>query len=182
VAQGGSAYLFLVWAAATLLVLITRFTDLCMASRLQRLIVGKKIIPLRSDIAAAIRGGDTEQGMETEADPLTGSLEQAFYWQKIYGEIVVMEEGVLARIYELMADQGPEARREVELSNVPVVVAQLARFKQRRGYWDKRIQELWQRQRSIRPDASEDNRRSPRGNKGQTLKGVRGASVIDGGA
>jgi hypothetical protein len=111
----------------------------------------KKIIPLRPDIAAAIRGGDIEQGMETEADPLTGNVEQAMFWQRIYGEIVVMEEGVLQRIHELMAKQSPEARREVELSNVPVVVAQLARFKQRRGYWDTRLQELWRSMRS--PDA-----------------------------
>ena len=102
----------------------------------------KEAIPLRPDIAAAIRGGDTEQGMETEADPLTGTLEQAIYWRKIYGEIVVMEEGVLARIHELMAVQSHEARREAELSNVPVVFAQLARFKRRRGYWEKRVRQL----------------------------------------
>jgi hypothetical protein len=101
-----------------------------------------EVLPLRPDIAAAIRGGDTEQGMETEADPLTGTLEQAVYWEKIYGEIVTMEEGVLARIRELMVDQSPEARREAELSNVPVVFAQLARFKRRHGYWEKRIRQL----------------------------------------
>src|ERR1700736_6444459 len=101
-----------------------------------------ELIPRRPAAAAAIRGGDPEQGMETEADPLTGTLEQAVYWRKIYGEIVVMEEGVLARIHELMAGQSPEARREAELSNVPVVFAQLARFKRRRGYWDRRIRQL----------------------------------------
>jgi hypothetical protein len=41
-----------------------------------------------------------------------------------------------------MADQSPEARREAELSNVPVVFAQLARFKRRRGYWGDRIRQL----------------------------------------
>jgi hypothetical protein len=102
----------------------------------------EELVPIRPDIAAAIRGGDTEQGMETEADPLTGTLEQAIYWRKIYSEIVEMEEGVLARIHELMAGQSPEARREAELSNVPVVLAQLARFKRRRVYWDKRIRQL----------------------------------------
>ena len=102
----------------------------------------KELIPLRPDIAAAIRGGDTEQGMETEAELTTGDLEQAVYWRKIYGEIVEMEEGVLARIHELMAVQSPEARREAELSNVPVVFAQLARFKRRRGYWEKRVRQL----------------------------------------
>jgi hypothetical protein len=96
----------------------------------------------RSDIIAARRGGDPEQGMETEADPVTATMEQAVFWRKIYSEIVTMEEGVLARIRELMADQSPEARLEAELSNVPVVVAQLARFKRRHGYWDKRVLEL----------------------------------------
>src|ERR1700730_280081 len=101
-----------------------------------------ELIPLRPDIAAAIRGGDTEQGMETEADPLTGTLEQAVYWRKIYGEIVEVEEGVLARIHELLAGRRPEARRAAKRSNVPVVFAQLARFKRRRGYWDNRIRQL----------------------------------------
>jgi hypothetical protein len=35
-----------------------------------------------------------------------------------------------------MASQSPEARREVELTNVPVVVAQVERFRARRGIWD----------------------------------------------
>jgi hypothetical protein len=96
----------------------------------------------RSDVIAARRGGDTEQGMETEADPVTATMEEAIFWRKIYSEIVTMEEGVLARVRELMADQSPEARLEAELSNVPVVVAQLARFKQRHSYWEKRLLEL----------------------------------------
>ena|ERR1700730_9746963 len=96
----------------------------------------------RSDVIAARRGGDTEQGMETEADPITATMEQAIYWRKIYSEIVTMEEGVLARIRELMLAQSPEARHEAQLSNVPVVEAQLARFKQRHGYWDNRVLEL----------------------------------------
>jgi hypothetical protein len=100
------------------------------------------VVAERADVSAARRGGDTEQGMDTEADPITATLEQALYWRKIYGEIVTMEEGVLARIRELMANQSAEARLETQLSNVPVVEAQLARFRQRRGYWEKRLVEL----------------------------------------
>jgi hypothetical protein len=100
------------------------------------------MIDERADVTAERRGGDPEQGMDTEADPVTATMEQAIFWRKIYSEIVTMEERVLARIRELMADQSPEARLEAELSNVPVVVAQLARFKQRHGYWDKRVLEL----------------------------------------
>lgn len=50
-----------------------------------------------------------------------------------------MEESVLARIRQLMAKQSPQARREVELTNVPVVVAQVARFRFRRGIWESRV-------------------------------------------
>src|ERR1700694_3159930 len=97
---------------------------------------------VRPNIAAEIRGGDPEQRMETEVDLHTSTLGEALYWQKIYSEVVEMEEDVLARIHELMARQSPEARREAELSNVPVVSAQLARFKHRHGYWAKRIRQL----------------------------------------
>jgi hypothetical protein len=49
---------------------------------------------------------------------------------------------VLARIRELMINQSDEGRREVELTNVPVVVAQAERFRQRLGYWKARVFEL----------------------------------------
>src|ERR1700680_881856 len=92
--------------------------------------------PNRPDIIAAIRGGDDSLGMEGEADIATASLEQALFWRNIYSQILAMEEAVLERIHQLMADQSPEARREVELTNVPVVVAQAARFRSRLGFWE----------------------------------------------
>jgi len=49
---------------------------------------------------------------------------------------------VLQRIRELMAVQSEQVRREVELSNVPVVVAQADRFRARLGFWDDRRREL----------------------------------------
>jgi hypothetical protein len=99
--------------------------------------------PERPDIIAAIRGGDDSLGMEGEADPKTATLEQALFWRTIYTEILAMEESVLERIHQLMADQSPQARQEVELTNVPVVVAQAERFRARLGFWDtacKRIE------------------------------------------
>jgi hypothetical protein len=50
-----------------------------------------------------------------------------------------MEESVLDRIHQLMASQSPEARHEVELTNVPVVVAQVERFRVRQGLWDSLV-------------------------------------------
>jgi hypothetical protein len=93
----------------------------------------------RPDIVAATRGGDHSLGMDDEADPETASLEQALFWRNIYTEILAMEEAVLERIHELMAAQSPQARREVELTNVPVVVAQADRFRSRWGIWDSLV-------------------------------------------
>jgi hypothetical protein len=69
-------------------------------------------------------------------------MKQALYWRKIYTEILAMEEKVLVRIRQLMLTQSDEGRREVELTNVPVVVAQAERFRQRLGYWNARVMEL----------------------------------------
>jgi hypothetical protein len=96
----------------------------------------------RPDVDAAVRGGDWGQPMEGEGIPETATIEQALYWRKIYTEILAVEEKVLARIRELMANQSEEGRREVELTNVPVVVAQAERFRQRLGYWQSRVAQL----------------------------------------
>jgi hypothetical protein len=98
--------------------------------------------PDRPDIVAATRGGDNSLGMEGEADLATASLEQALFWKNIYTEILSMEEAVLARIQHLMADQSPQARREVELTNVPVVVAQAERFRSRLGFWESACERI----------------------------------------
>ena len=91
---------------------------------------------------AAQRGGDWTKRMDGEGLPGDSNLEQAVYWSQVYSEILAMEEKVLARIRELMLTQSATARREVELTNVPVVVAQAERFRQRLGYWDARVAAL----------------------------------------
>lgn len=96
----------------------------------------------RPDIDAAIRGGDWGQRMDGEMVPADATLGQAVYWTQIYAEILEMEETVLVRIQQLMALQSAEGRREVELTNIPVVVAQAERFRRRHGYWESRVREL----------------------------------------
>jgi hypothetical protein len=95
--------------------------------------------PERPDIVAATRGGENSLGMDDEPDPATATLELALFWRNIYTEILTMEESVLDRIHQLMASQSPEARREVELTNVPVVVAQVERFRIRQEIWDSLV-------------------------------------------
>jgi hypothetical protein len=97
--------------------------------------------PDRPDIVAATRGGDHSVGMDDEGDPATASLEQALFWRRIYGEILAMEESVLERIHQLMKTQSPQARREAELTNVPVIAAQVERFRSRGELWAARVVE-----------------------------------------
>jgi hypothetical protein len=96
----------------------------------------------RPDVDAAERGGDWTKRMDGEGVPGDATMVQAIYWRQVYTEILAMEEKVLARIRQLMATQSETARREVELTNVPVVVAQAERFRQRLGYWDERVKSL----------------------------------------
>jgi hypothetical protein len=101
----------------------------------------KKVLAarMRPDVDAAVRGGDWSQAMDGEGAPGDATLEHALYWRQIYTEILAMEEKVLDRIRQLMNTQSEEGRREVELTNVPVVVAQAERFRQRLGYWEARV-------------------------------------------
>ncbi|MEA2681861.1 MAG: hypothetical protein QOK05_189 [Chloroflexota bacterium] len=99
---------------------------------------------VRPEMVAASRGGDTEQLMDGEADLGTASLEQAVFWQRVYSEILAMEEKVMARVQELMAAESPRVRREVLLTNVPVIASQVERFRQRHEYWGLRVRELQQ--------------------------------------
>ena len=80
--------------------------------------------------------------MDGEGVPGDATIKQALYWKEVYTEILAMEEKVVARVRQLMETQSHASRHEVELTNVPVVVAQAERFRQRLGYWDARVQEL----------------------------------------
>jgi hypothetical protein len=97
---------------------------------------------MRPDVDAAERGGDWSKRMDGEGVPGDATIKQALYWKEVYTEILAMEEKVVARVRQLMETQSHAARHEVELTNVPVVVAQAERFRQRLGYWDARVQEL----------------------------------------
>ena len=77
--------------------------------------------------------------MDGEAIAGHATMEQALYWRQIYTEILGMVEKVLKRIRQLMARQSGAARREAELTNVSVVVAQAERFRQRLGVAGPRL-------------------------------------------
>ena len=89
-----------------------------------------------------MRGGDWGQRMDGEMIPGEATLGQAVYWTQVYSEILQMEESILGRIEQLIVGQSAEVRREVELTNIPVVAAQAERFRRRHGYWEARVREL----------------------------------------
>jgi len=99
----------------------------------------------RPDIEAAKRGGDWDQGMEGEGMPDEATLKQALFWTQIYDEILTFEENTLTRMRAMMVGHSTEARREIELTNVPVVVAQAEKFRMRHGYWSARVREIQSR-------------------------------------
>jgi hypothetical protein len=96
----------------------------------------------RPDVEAALRGRDPSVGMDGEANLETSTLAEAIFWTQVYDEILAMEEKLLIRIHELMASQQEAARRETQLTNVPVIAAQAARFRARFSYWSARLAEL----------------------------------------
>ena len=95
-----------------------------------------------SGIATGIPDGGWSQTIDGVGVLPASTLESALYWRQVYSEMLEMEEKVLARIDLLMDTHSEEVKREVELTNVPVVVAQADRFRQRLGYWEARITEL----------------------------------------
>jgi hypothetical protein len=102
----------------------------------------KRFTKGRAGIATGIRDGGWGQTIDGAGVLAASTLENALYWRQVYSEMLEMEEKVLARIDLLMDTQSEEVKREVELTNVPVVVAQADRFRQRLGYWEARITEL----------------------------------------
>jgi hypothetical protein len=102
----------------------------------------KRFTQDRRAIATAIRDAGWSQTIDGVGVLAASTLESALYWRQIYSEMLEMEERVLARIDLLMDTQSESVQSEVQLANVPVLVAQADRFRQRLGYWEARITEL----------------------------------------
>jgi hypothetical protein len=79
--------------------------------------------------------------MESE-DLTTKSLDVARFWQEAYDELVKMEEQLLAQLERLMPKLSPAARREAELTNLPMINDHLQTFRYRRAHWHSRVEQL----------------------------------------
>jgi hypothetical protein len=79
--------------------------------------------------------------MESE-DLSTVSVEVARFWQGAYDELVRMEEQLLSQLEKLLPKLSPAARREAELTNLPMINEHLQTFRYRRAHWQVRVAEL----------------------------------------
>lgn len=79
--------------------------------------------------------------MESE-DLTTLSIEVARFWHSAYDELVQMEENLLSQLEAMLPKLSPAARREAELTNVPMINEHLQTFKYRRAHWSERVESL----------------------------------------
>lgn len=87
--------------------------------------------------------------MENE-DLSTRSVEVARFWHGAYDELVRMEEQLLNQLEQMLPKLSRAARREAELTNLPMINEHLQMFKYRRAHWRERVQSL-EGQSSPRP-------------------------------
>jgi hypothetical protein len=81
------------------------------------------------------------QHMQSE-DLSTHSLEVARFWQSAYDELVTMEEQLLTQLEAMLPKLSKAARREAELTNLPMINDHLQTFRYRRAHWHQRVAQL----------------------------------------
>lgn len=79
--------------------------------------------------------------MESE-DLTTRSVEVARFWHGAYDELVHMEEQLLGHLEQMLPKLSRAARREAELTNLPMINEHLQTFKYRRAHWHERVESL----------------------------------------
>jgi hypothetical protein len=79
--------------------------------------------------------------MESE-DLSTRSVEVARFWHSAYTELVTMEEQLLGQLEHMLPNLSRAARREAELTNLPMINKHLQTFKYRRAHWRERVESL----------------------------------------
>jgi hypothetical protein len=87
---------------------------------------------------------DLERPIQGE-NPESGSLEEARRWVAVYRHLVNLEQHLFDALAGMIPTMPREAQREAELTNLPVLAAQVERFRRRLDYWVKRQGDLERR-------------------------------------
>src|SRR3981081_3111900 len=75
-------------------------------------------------------------------DLATMSIEVARFWHEAYDELVNMEERLLGQLEGMLPKLSPAAKREAELTNLPMINDHLQTFRYRRAHWKQRVESL----------------------------------------
>jgi hypothetical protein len=70
------------------------------------------------------------------------SAEVARFWQDAYDELVKMEEQLLGQLEGMLPKLSYAARREAEMTNLPMINDHLQTFRYRRAHWKDRLEQL----------------------------------------
>lgn len=74
------------------------------------------------------------------------TVTQALFMVGIYAEIVTMDQTIIERVRQLLAQQSVGGDQEAYLSNMRLVLAQLQRVGERVDFWNGRVRDLVERQ------------------------------------
>jgi|SRR5438105_3271226 len=85
--------------------------------------------------------GGLRQHLESE-DLATSSVEVAKLWENTYTELIDLERKMLDRLHSVLPSLSESARREAEMTNLPMLVQHLQTFVYRRAWWRRRREEL----------------------------------------
>ena len=74
------------------------------------------------------------------------TVTQALFTVGIYAEIVTMDQTIIERVRQLLAQQSEGGDVEAYRSNMRLVLAQLHRVGERVDFWNSRVRDLVERQ------------------------------------
>jgi hypothetical protein len=74
------------------------------------------------------------------------TVTQALFMVGIYAEIVTMDQTIIERVRQLLAQQAGDGDTEAYLTNMRLVLEQLQRVGERIDYWNGRVRDLVERQ------------------------------------
>ena len=74
----------------------------------------------------------------------TSSLDVARYWSDAYRQLLEFDTAALNYMREQIEDLPIEVRREVEVTNIPIMDGQIERVRARLAFWESKERELSQ--------------------------------------
>jgi hypothetical protein len=85
---------------------------------------------------------DSRDKLAEGEDPSTSSRQEAERWIAIYTQLSQLEGDLIKTARERLPRMSPEARRETERTNLPMLEQDSERFNSRLAFWRERLAKL----------------------------------------